>query len=138
MERPMRKFLASLLIIFHGTIAQAAILYSQAPDFDNLGGSPSFIFPAQTADNFSAADDWLVDSITFQGAWTVGSGALLPNQTTRTFRIDFYDDDQGAPASQPLQQLHLLALLSNPRSYFDQYMDLRPFCDYTVASETTC
>ena len=91
----------------------AAILFSQPVDDSATRGATSIAIEPTTADNFVASGSWLVDSASFSGLWTTTSGAVSPNDTSRPFRIDFYADENGSPATVAFQQFHLTGALSN-------------------------
>lgn len=114
-----------LLLSFFAMCAQsqAAILLSRPTDEDNPVGATSIAGQVTTADHFVPTNDWLVDSATFEGLWTVSNGAVGFNDTSRPFTIEFYQDENGSPADAPFQQLHVSAALSNPRLRGEGYID---------------
>lgn len=109
----MRKSTIAFLLlasILSASPSRAALLFSQQFDFPELEFTSSGNV-ANTADDFVATADWLVDSVEVKGGWYLNTEALGTDDSARPFQVEFYADQDGSPATIPIAQFNVTAPL---------------------------
>jgi hypothetical protein len=123
----MKHLIVSLAISLICVKAQGNVLYSQQVVSHNTGGFTSISQFSHTADNFTATDDWHLQSVTFAGTWSLDTRIIGSNDTSRRFRLEIFHDVNGQPASSPFRRISALASLTNSRTTSTPYDTYRAY-----------
>lgn len=121
---------ASLLLLVGAVAAPAALLYEQAPCSGICSSPFSAPLPQQeAADPFTPDANWLVDSVSFRGAWFPSA-----SPTSADFEIRFFVDNGGLPmdnffyshSATIVPVLHEVANFNGPVNVFNMTTSIAP------------